>query len=425
MAVNLHLTGWHTPHAPDGWERAFVGWREDLSDQELWDLNRGIWFIGERAEQEAYGTLSYKSKIRVVARLTGPRELVQLPGGQSRALVGEVLLPGDPVRETLVGRRVVGRYVSYPDTSDVEGDDARRVGNAFLLIHNPYHWEPEPDAFAAAVATTHAGGTHTEPWFVGTRTHGVDTGDRVFLLRLGPHGRGLVGSGRISGQIFPAKHWDGSGDEANYVPVDWDMLLEPEQRLDIVELEKQMPAQAWHPRAAGTRVRPTVLAELEELWVAHLSTLGLAATSGGGGNGVAGGGHGGGQGWLDDPVIRKAVENSAQARLEQQYRDDGWVVEDVRYQMLGYDARATKDGQEVYLEAKGTLGAGESVIVTRGEVNYASDHPGQCLMGIWSEMKLKADGSIDPDAGTFRIIPWNPSSGSLVAREYDWFHETH
>jgi hypothetical protein len=66
------------------------------------------------------------------------------------------------------------------------------------------------------------------------------------------------------------------------------------------------------------------------------------------------------------------------------------------------------------------LGAGNSVIVTRGEVRFAQNQPGWCFMGIWSGMRLAADGAVDPDSGKFRVLPWSPDSGHLEPREFDW-----
>jgi hypothetical protein len=60
------------------------------------------------------------------------------------------------------------------------------------------------------------------------------------------------------------------------------------------------------------------------------------------------------------------------------YRDHGWDVKDVRYGNP-YDATATKDGHTLWLEAKGTETKGTAVIVTRGELQWAREHPGDCI----------------------------------------------
>lgn len=126
----------------------------------------------------------------------------------------------------------------------------------------------------------------------------------------------------------------------------------------------------------------------------------------------------GGQGLQMDPIIRKVVEDAAQDRLMSHYRDEGWQVTDTRHNRP-YDAVAVKGSEMHYLEAKGTQSRGESVIVTRNEVENARRHPGLCMMGVWSGMRL-VDGVVDPEAGAFRILAFDPDDDALRPRDFDW-----
>ncbi|WP_427019175.1 protein NO VEIN domain-containing protein (plasmid) [Pseudarthrobacter sp. P1] len=119
----------------------------------------------------------------------------------------------------------------------------------------------------------------------------------------------------------------------------------------------------------------------------------------------------GGQGLQMDADIRRAIENAAHDRLMRHYRNAGWTVTDTR-QNHPYDAAADRATERIYLEAKGTQSRGNSVIVTRNEVDHAGHHPGLCKMGVWSGMRL-VDGAVDPEAGVFRILPFNPDDGQL------------
>ncbi|MBP1136513.1 hypothetical protein JOE31_002745 [Arthrobacter sp. PvP023] len=101
------------------------------------------------------------------------------------------------------------------------------------------------------------------------------------------------------------------------------------------------------------------------------------------------------------------------------YRDDGWTVTDTR-QNRPYDAVVDRGGERIYLEAKGTRSNGDSVIVTRNEVDHARQHPGLCMMGVWSGMTFRPDGTVDPEAGTFRILPFGPDTKDLRPRDFDW-----
>ncbi|WP_246469001.1 DUF3883 domain-containing protein [Arthrobacter ipis] len=125
-----------------------------------------------------------------------------------------------------------------------------------------------------------------------------------------------------------------------------------------------------------------------------------------------------GQGLQMDSEKRKALEDAAQDRLMHYYRDLGWTVRDARHNRP-YDAVADRGGERIYLEAKGTQSRGESVIVTRNEVDHARQYPGRCWMGVWSGMRLK-DGIVDPDAGAFTVLPFDPDKGHLRPRDFDW-----
>jgi len=126
----------------------------------------------------------------------------------------------------------------------------------------------------------------------------------------------------------------------------------------------------------------------------------------------------GGQGLQMDPDVRKALEDAAQDRLMSHYRDLGWTVRDTRHNRP-YDAEADRGGERVFLEAKGTQSRGESVIVTRNEVDHARQHPGRCWIGVWSGMRITG-GMVDPDAGTFRVLAFDPDKGHLRPRDFDW-----
>ncbi|WP_028280803.1 DUF3883 domain-containing protein [Arthrobacter sp. H5] len=125
-----------------------------------------------------------------------------------------------------------------------------------------------------------------------------------------------------------------------------------------------------------------------------------------------------GQGLQMDPDVRRAIENAAQDRLMRYYRDRGWTVTDTR-QNHPYDAVAVRDTERIYLEAKGTQSRGYSVIVTRNEVDHARQHPGLCVMGVWSGMRF-LDGEVDPETGDFRIFDFNPADRQLSPRDFDW-----
>ncbi len=224
------------------------------------------------------------------------------------------------------------------------------------------------------------------------------------MLMQGTAGRGVVASGTALGEIYQDEHWDESGGTANYVMVRWDVAVEPEHCLPTETLERQLPNQHWSPQGSGTELKSEVAPVLAELWSRHLAKLGRS-----------------GQGRETDVKRRRQVEDAAQDRLMETYRSQGWTVHDTRYGNP-FDAIAEKDGIELYLEAKGTQSSGDSVIVTRGEVEFARANPGRCFMGIWSGIKFSSAGALDQDSGTFEIIKFEPKYEDLQSISYTWAH---
>jgi hypothetical protein len=102
------------------------------------------------------------------------------------------------------------------------------------------------------------------------------------------------------------------------------------------------------------------------------------------------------------------------------YRERGWEVEDT-HAGRPYDATATKNRRTLYLEAKGTTTPGTAVIVTRGEVAHAREHPGDCVLGVVSSISVDRDGRAVPGSGSLHVLePWTPEDDDLRARQYDY-----
>jgi hypothetical protein len=399
--------------------RTWFGWDRTASDEVLWTVNRGRWRLDERAlKRERFATLSYRGIVQVVAELTGFEAVSADPKpGLKKALLGRVLTPGDPVRDGLVGRPV-GRQrnpVSYIDTSDVDtmstAERARshpeRGDLAFLVTNNPDLWAWDEDEYDEDVQLTAEGGIVRGQWSVGSRTGGVEPGDRVFMLRQGRGRRGIVGSGTFTSRVFQDAHWDGAkSQDANYALIDWDALVDPEDVLPIERLKLELSDQHWEPQASGTSIRPAVRGRLEQIWAEHLGRPASRRTAPR-------------APWQLDPERRKQVEDAAQDRLMRHYRDLGWQVQDTRHGNP-YDAIAVKGAEVKYLEAKGTETVGRAVIVTRGEIDHARTHPGQCVLGVLSDIEFTAAGELVPNSGTFRMFDWSPADADLIARSYDY-----
>lgn len=277
--------------------------------------------------------------------------------------------------------------------------------DAYLLTWNPANWEWPGDEVAAAVDATSKGQIVASRWSTGSRTTGIADGDRAFLMKQGAEPRGIVASGHFRTGVVQDDHWDDSPRIANYADVDFDTVLNPADVLPIVAVQSAAPGHDWEPQGSGTVIPALALADLEPLWAQHVASLKPKRR---------------GQARQLDAERRKKVEDAAQERLMQHYRDKGWAVEDTR---VGnpFDARATKNGKVKFLEAKGTTTDGASVIVTRNEVKWALDHPGACVLGIWSGIRFLKGGEVDASSGDFCILKWDPDDDDLEAISFDWF----
>lgn len=285
--------------------------------------------------------------------------------------------------------------------------------DTFLFTNNPKKWELDADELAEWVVETAAGHPVEGRWSTGSTTKKISPGDRAFLLRQGVKQRGVFASGTIVSDVFQAEHWDGSGSLANYADIHWDTVLDPEDALPIETLFSELPDGRWEPQASGTQVKPPLTARLEELWAQHVATVRAVPPASGGAVGT-------GQGRRLDAKLRKEIEDLAQARLTKIYEDDGWTVDDLRHGNP-FDAKATRADEVIYLEAKGTVTRGDRVIVTRGEVTWAREHPGECVMGVLAGLTLQQNGSVDPNSGTMWLYRWEPEEDDLDPLDYDFY----
>ncbi len=288
----------------------------------------------------------------------------------------------------------------------------------FIVTYNPtrWTWGRRREQWERRTAS---GQTVKGRWSIGSRTSGITPNtDRAFLLRQGPEPRGIIGSGTFVRGAYKDDHWDENrpGELANYADIRWETLLPDDDLLPISDVAAQVPGRPWMSgiQGSGVVLLPPADAALERLWAQHIGTQPRSGTSA---PPVSKSRRG--QNWQNDPVRRKAVEDHAQWRLEQHYRDKRWHVEDVRYGNP-FDAKATKGKQVRYLEAKGTETDGKSVIVSKGEVDFAREHPGECVLGILSAIRFHGDGTLDETSGHLDVHPWDPGTGVLEATRFTW-----
>jgi hypothetical protein len=123
-----------------------------------------------------------------------------------------------------------------------------------------------------------------------------------------------------------------------------------------------------------------------------------------------------GAGRILDPALRRAIEDYAQEALMRWYVQHGYQVHDTRA-ARPYDAVATRGDRTLFLEAKGTQSARVEVDVTAGEVRHVRTHPGECVLGVVTEIVIGADGVLS--GGVLRLFePWGAEDATLTAVTY-------
>jgi len=99
----------------------------------------------------------------------------------------------------------------------------------------------------------------------------VPPGTKVYLLRQQTD-RGLVAVGRATtGVVVRAPHWTDPVKEANYLDVEWDVILPVADRLPTEDLPGLVPGVQWrYLQASGTAVPAEAEADLDAAWNEHV-----------------------------------------------------------------------------------------------------------------------------------------------------------
>lgn len=108
----IHLKIGHPQEADptaDEMGRSWFGYVDEMTPQEMYDRNRGMWVLGPAADAHRYAVFSsVVTKLGLVA--VKIERLQAFPGSAKRAIVGTVLGPGHPVHDRYVGQPAPDRY---------------------------------------------------------------------------------------------------------------------------------------------------------------------------------------------------------------------------------------------------------------------------------------------------------------------------
>lgn len=125
---------------------------------------------------------------------------------------------------------------------------------------------------------------------------------------------------------------------------------------------------------------------------------------------------GDGQAFLRDANLRRAVERHAMDRARAHYEGQTppWQCEDVSTKR-SYDFHLTRGGEERLVEVKGTTSNGNSIILTRLEVELAQQSTNMELVVISSiDVGAEVEGTPTTSGGRLRVFKkWQPTSDRL------------
>ena len=145
--------------------------------------------------------------------------------------------------------------------------------SVFLLIWNPKLFVVSEEDWSNQIELCSLGLVKWKAWSTGNRTSGIRPGDILLLVRVDSD-RGIVGSGTAASIAHKNLHWDGArakeNELANYVSIEWESLVEVENRLKIEVLLKEFPEVSWNNLAAsGFKVDEEVAEKLVARWFEH------------------------------------------------------------------------------------------------------------------------------------------------------------
>lgn len=128
-----------------------------------------------------------------------------------------------------------------------------------------------------------------------------------------------------------------------------------------------------------------------------------------------------GQGISISPVLRRQIELHAMTAATSYFKDLGYNVEDVS-SANPYDLLAVRGKSRLYIEVKGTQTAGDTILLTPGEVNFArSNVKSMALFVLHSINVTEKHGEFTVSGGEHRLFkPWNLNSGELIPVGYSY-----
>ncbi len=166
------------------------------------------------------------------------------------------------------------------ECSLVDKEKLATFQNTYLFLWNPKKWTW--DTLEKDIEQVDKTGKCSQRWSCG-RTKTIQTGDRIFLLKLGTEPKGIIAAGFATSTPFYEKHWADENRETLYITIDFEVLLNPVKepiltvdKLNQNELTQKtrsiLHRQNWTPQSSGSIIRQELAEELEAVWFDFLTT---------------------------------------------------------------------------------------------------------------------------------------------------------
>lgn len=187
-------------------------------------------------------------------------------------------------------KRILGDATGLPLTAFSGGDETNRIFRqlgfkvlriddraAHLLTWNPANWTwPELDSKIQRVAS----GEEVEESWSCSHVRRIQSGDRVFLMRLAVEPRGIVASGRVTKGSYEDIHWDperaAQGKTIQFVDVAFDAIVDADKNQHLPRAildEPRFQPMHWSAYNSGNSIPRAVAHELERAWAERIEAV--------------------------------------------------------------------------------------------------------------------------------------------------------
>jgi hypothetical protein len=175
-----------------------------------------------------------------------------------------------------------------------------RASRTFVVLWDGSDGGYDPDEFAEHVRLTAQGYTAPIRWSFGQGHGDPEPGDQIFLHKTG-NSNGIIASGQIlsSGVEFHP-HWSEPGKMAPYITAEWEVLIDPSDRLPYDQMKSTLTDFKFPVQSSGRKVYSPSDQMLDSMWKDHVGKLALRD----------------GNPWLGGSVTRAGGRHSGPCALE-------------------------------------------------------------------------------------------------------------